>query len=941
LASTGVIRSQEAPKDANDQGQVRVVGAATSIYRIGRSGSLLQRHNSAAMHIGQATSTMETMGPPTAPLAMRNRRQSEFPTTSTHSVVSRPPRKSIGPGVIGADFADRVAQRRRPSLAPHNSTNTHATIESNGVSLVRLNTDGAEDMSTDRPSLLVPTRHLKTKSLQPPPRQPQSHLSTTLVIPDHSGAPSLNTTRSPGRSTERRTTTPSSSAKRLSVMPSHATGLGARTISPTDARRLKRLSIMQNAPPMPQTPPTPQPDSSSGFGSATQSPSFLARKSVTPSSSRTTPEHNRKSYSSGLSASSNTSYNSLRPSSGLMQSRHSQNFSTSRLPTPKPRNDSRATADDEEVPPVPAIPKAYESPKTEVDQPFFSARRPSLPLDANSAFSSSTTLCVPTSGTTAEGRRADQDTRGGKGTTIGAGRELGTNASAAVPVNKKRLQPLRLPPLNLLPLSTSTAAKIAAFHEPSSDAEEGNITPPPKRSNAKTPSTPMTASKASFFPRSQHDEELPVAAPLRSSSSRFTRKTEASSFRTASESSSSEATATNSRIGRQAISPFVSSSLPKVSGDFSFMRSKDSGEYSSGSTKIEMRPTRLTGPRAQTVSKAREETTSRSSSTTDGDMQSLGTSIRRKLSLKYKKGPSRPSLVSTEDSLGQRPLAPKHDVMPPPRLPASATWSSGLNISPSLTTRPSQLQSKTAWSNGQADGHGRTRSDTWEAERNSKKGTVAIPNVPDLSIQASPATSSVLAPVHRIVSSKAPPDTVKAKGWDTRLDREDLLAEEEMRKLASKRKDFETAAREVDELRRRATAKDKVSAAQAIRVVDLNIFERGEIVDFKEIYFCGTQHAKKHVGDLNAQAVNFGYDDDRGDYKIIEGDHLAYRYEIVDVLGKGSFGQVARCVDHKTGRLVAIKIIRNKKRFHQQALVEVNILQKLREWVRNCLIQIG
>jgi hypothetical protein len=40
-----------------------------------------------------------------------------------------------------------------------------------------------------------------------------------------------------------------------------------------------------------------------------------------------------------------------------------------------------------------------------------------------------------------------------------------------------------------------------------------------------------------------------------------------------------------------------------------------------------------------------------------------------------------------------------------------------------------------------------------------------------------------------------------------------------------------------------------------------------------------------------------------------------------------------RCVDHRTGILVAVKIIRNKKRFHQQALVEVNILQKLREWV--------
>jgi len=159
-----------------------------------------------------------------------------------------------------------------------------------------------------------------------------------------------------------------------------------------------------------------------------------------------------------------------------------------------------------------------------------------------------------------------------------------------------------------------------------------------------------------------------------------------------------------------------------------------------------------------------------------------------------------------------------------------------------------------------------------------------------------------------------------------------MLADEEMKKLASKRKDFEHAARDVDELRKRATAKERVTPSDAMRMANLNIFERGEIIDYKEVYFCGTKNVKKHVGDLNAQTANFGYDDERGDYNIVLGDHLAYRYEVVDVLGKGSFGQVVRCVDHKTGGLEAIKIIRNKKRFHQQALVEVNILQKLREW---------
>ena len=76
--------------------------------------------------------------------------------------------------------------------------------------------------------------------------------------------------------------------------------------------------------------------------------------------------------------------------------------------------------------------------------------------------------------------------------------------------------------------------------------------------------------------------------------------------------------------------------------------------------------------------------------------------------------------------------------------------------------------------------------------------------------------------------------------------------------------------------------------------------------------------------------ANRGYDDDRGDYKVQNGDHLAFRYEILDALGKGSFGSVFKCKDHKRGAVSAIKLIRNKKRFQQQAKIEVKILMKLR-----------
>ena len=46
---------------------------------------------------------------------------------------------------------------------------------------------------------------------------------------------------------------------------------------------------------------------------------------------------------------------------------------------------------------------------------------------------------------------------------------------------------------------------------------------------------------------------------------------------------------------------------------------------------------------------------------------------------------------------------------------------------------------------------------------------------------------------------------------------------------------------------------------------------------------------------------------------------------------KGSFGQAVKCYDHKNHEYVALKIIRNKKRFRHQATVELKILKYLKD----------
>ena len=149
----------------------------------------------------------------------------------------------------------------------------------------------------------------------------------------------------------------------------------------------------------------------------------------------------------------------------------------------------------------------------------------------------------------------------------------------------------------------------------------------------------------------------------------------------------------------------------------------------------------------------------------------------------------------------------------------------------------------------------------------------------------------------------------------------------------------------------------------------LSLMEQKEIFQYPQVYFIGPSSDKRHHPNLNqipslrhsrsgpsgelalvpaagsgmiqanlfyeqldpaaSAAVTAAFDDRNCDYIVRAGDHVAYRYELQKLLGKGSFGQVVKSFDHKEGRLVALKIIRNDPRFARQAREEIRILQHL------------
>ncbi|KAJ6799573.1 dual specificity protein kinase YAK1 [Iris pallida] len=97
---------------------------------------------------------------------------------------------------------------------------------------------------------------------------------------------------------------------------------------------------------------------------------------------------------------------------------------------------------------------------------------------------------------------------------------------------------------------------------------------------------------------------------------------------------------------------------------------------------------------------------------------------------------------------------------------------------------------------------------------------------------------------------------------------------------------------------------------------------------------------KRFLTNPSVGVANDGYDNSNSDLilhmnSVLVNVDTKQRYYVKDILGQGTFGQVAKCWVSETDSYVAVKVIKNNLAYHRQALVEFSILTMLNEKLGN------
>ncbi|EOO04142.1 putative cmgc clk protein kinase protein [Phaeoacremonium minimum UCRPA7] len=96
-------------------------------------------------------------------------------------------------------------------------------------------------------------------------------------------------------------------------------------------------------------------------------------------------------------------------------------------------------------------------------------------------------------------------------------------------------------------------------------------------------------------------------------------------------------------------------------------------------------------------------------------------------------------------------------------------------------------------------------------------------------------------------------------------------------------------------------------------------------------------HPVKKASDVHVRVVpdhaynkNIKVDDDDGHYIVVPDADLTEKYQMIKLLGQGTFGKVVQARDRRKNELVAIKIIRSVQKYRDASRIELRVLATLK-----------
>lgn len=115
---------------------------------------------------------------------------------------------------------------------------------------------------------------------------------------------------------------------------------------------------------------------------------------------------------------------------------------------------------------------------------------------------------------------------------------------------------------------------------------------------------------------------------------------------------------------------------------------------------------------------------------------------------------------------------------------------------------------------------------------------------------------------------------------------------------------------------------------------------RGDLLALKESdLLSGSSVAEGNVASATASIITTApatskasSSNSEGDYQLVQHEVLQsanHLYEVLEFLGRGTFGQVTKCWKKGTNEIVAIKILKNHPSYARQGQIEVSILHRL------------